>query len=227
MRCDPRMVVDLTHSIEDGMPVYPGDPTVTLVPALTLAADRVEVSAIGMGSHTGTHVDAPVHTIRGGRTMADVSLDELLGDALVLRVPGLSEGEHYGWDRLQARGELLQRLPPIVLIDTGWSRWWRDGRRERHPVLDPAAARELQRRGMRVLGVDTLSPDPTGGSEGGFAVHEIVLGADGLIVENLAGLDSLPDRVRVGFFPLRLQGDGAPVRAVAFLPRAARSTSEP
>jgi kynurenine formamidase len=47
-------------------------------------------------------------------------------------------------------------------------------------------------------------------------VHEIVLGADGLIVENVTNLEGLPERVRVGFFPLRLAGDGAPVRAVAF-----------
>ena len=71
---------------------------------------------------------------------------------------------------------------------------------------------------MHVLGVDTLSPDPTdphGTSE--FPVHEVVLGGDGLIVENLTGLDGLPTRVRIGVFPLRLAVDGAPARAVAFL----------
>ena len=70
---------------------------------------------------------------------------------------------------------------------------------------------------MHLLAVDTLSPDPTdaaGTTE--FPVHEIVLGADGLIVENVANLDGVPSRVRVGFFPLRLGTDGAPVRAVAF-----------
>ena len=56
--------------------------------------------------------------------------------------------------------------------------------------------------------------DPTGG--GDFPVHEVVLGSDHLIVENLCGVGSLPDRVRVGFFPLKISGDGAPVRAVAF-----------
>lgn len=48
-------------------------------------------------------------------------------------------------------------------------------------------------------------------------VHDVVLGGDGLIVENLTGLEGLPDRVRIGVFPLRLDADGAPARAVAFL----------
>ena len=67
---------------------------------------------------------------------------------------------------------------------------------------------------MRLLAVDTLSPDPTGGD--GFPVHDVVLGGDALIVENLTGLDGLAERVRIGFFPLPIDADGAPVRAVAF-----------
>ena len=206
---------DLSHPIEDGMPVYPGDPAVQLHPALTLAHDGVEVAEVRMGSHTGTHVDAPSHTVAGGRSMADVQLDELLGEALVLRVPGLADSETYPWAQLEAAGPLPQSLPPIVIIDTGWARWFGDERRLRHPALDPSAARELVRRGMRVLAVDTLSPDPTGGDA--FPVHDEVLGADRLIVENLRGLEGLPSRLVVGFFPLKLGGDGAPVRAVAFL----------
>ena len=126
------------------------------------------------------------------------------------------DGQVYDWDLLEESGPIPEALPPIVIIDTGWARWFGEDRRTRHPALAPHAARELLRRGMHVLAVDTLSPDPTGGE--GFPVHEAVLGTDRLIVENLRGLDELPKRVRVGFFPLRLGGDGAPVRAVAFLP---------
>ena len=108
-----------------------------------------------------------------------------------------------------------QSLPPIVIIDTGWARWFGQEHRLRHPALAPSAARELVSRGMRVLAVDTLSPDPTGGDAS--PVHDEVLGADRLIVENLRGLEGLPGRLVVGFFPLKLGGDGAPIRAVAFL----------
>lgn len=211
-----RPLLDLSHPVTDGMPVYPGDPEVRIAPALRIDDDGVDVTGIRMGSHTGTHVDAPSHTVRGGRTMADVGLDELAGDAIVLRVPGLADGEVYDWRRLEAHGPLPERLPPIVIVDTGWAAHFGTERALRHPALDPGAALELRRRGMRVLAVDTLSPDPTGGADASFPVHEVVLGSDGLIVENLRGLEGLPERVRVGFFPLRLMGDGAPVRAVAF-----------
>jgi len=212
------MLVDLSHPITDGMAVYPGDPIVHIHPALELDRDGVAVTNLRFGSHTGTHIDAPSHTVAGGRTMTDVALDELLDDALVIRVPGLSENEIYGWDALNADAPLPSRLPPIIVIDTGWAQWFGDARATKHPAMDAAAARELVARGMRILAVDTLSPDPTNESSGGFPVHEVVLGAsDGLIVENICGLDSLPPAVRIGFFPLRLGGDGAPVRAVAFL----------
>ncbi|WP_051222777.1 cyclase family protein [Agrococcus lahaulensis] len=210
-------LVDLSHPVVDGMQVYPGDPAVRIEPALTVTADGVDVARIRMGSHTGTHVDAPSHSIEGGRSMADVALDELVGEALVVRVPGLADGEVYDWSRLEAAGALPERVPPIVLVDTGWAAHFGTDRALRHPGMAADAALELQRRGMRVLAVDTLSPDPTGTADASFPVHEVVLGADGLIVENVRGLEALPTRVRVGFFPLRLAGDGAPVRAVAFL----------
>lgn len=219
------MLRDLSHPVRDRMMVYPGDPGVSIAPALHVDADGVAVGRIDMGSHTGTHVDAPAHTVRGGRTMAEVSLDELFGEALILRVPRAADGRTYGWGDLVVDGGIPETVPPIVVIDTGWARRFGDERALRHPALHPDAAKELVRRGMRVLAVDTLSPDLTEGSDGTFPVHEVVLGGDGLIVENVCGLDGLPDRCTVGFFPLRLEGDGAPVRAVAFLTAPAGSAS--
>ncbi|WP_345800231.1 cyclase family protein [Microbacterium sp. AZCO] len=208
------MLRDLSHPIRDGMMVYPGDPAVRIGPALTLDADGAAVARLELGSDTGTHVDAPAHIVPGGRTMAQVTVDELVGEALVLRVPGLADGQRYGWDAATAGGGIPDRIPPIVIVDTGWARWFGSDRALRHPRPDPSFIRELMARGMRVLAVDTLSPDH---ADGDVPVHEAVLGADGLIVENVCGLEGLPRRVRVGFFPLALEGDGAPVRGVAFL----------
>lgn len=210
------MLHDLTHPITDGMMVYPRDPTVSIRPGLTLDRDGVVVERVQMGSHTGTHIDAPAHTILGGRTMADVTLDELVGDALILRVPTAQSNRPYTWDDLVMPGGIPDVVPAIVIIDTGWARYFGQQAALQHPHLDAATAVELWRRGMRLLAVDTLSPDATGAPAASFPVHEIVLGGDGLIVENIRGLTDLPARVRVGFFPLNLQGDGAPVRSVAF-----------
>ena len=196
----------------------PGRSHVHLLPRSTLEHDGVAVTAMRMGSHTGTHVDAPSHTVAGGRTMADVPLDELVGEALLMRMPRPGTTARSttgtGWS---ARDRFPRVLPPIVIIDTGWARWFGDQRRHAASALAPSAARELVRRGMRVLAVDTLSPDLTGGE--GFPVHESVLGADRLIVENRARARRYSQsRVGVGFFPLRLAAMERPVRAVAFLP---------
>ena len=206
---------DLSHPLRTGMQVYPGDPSVDLSPALELDRDGAAVTSLRLGSHTGTHVDAPAHTVAGGRTMDLVALEELVDDALVIHVPGLGDRATIGIEDL---GDLPERVPSIVVVDTGWARHFGTERALRHPALGVDAARLLVERGMHVLGVDTLSPDPTdaaGTTE--FPVHEVVLGGDGLIVENLTGLDGLPSRVRIGVFPLRLAEDGAPARAVAFV----------
>lgn len=208
---------DLSHPIATGMQVYPGDPAVTVEPALLLARDGVDVAALHLGSHTGTHLDAPSHCIAGGRTTGAITLRELTGDALVVHLSGLAPRTLYGLPEIAAAlvGGLPERVPPIVVLDTGWARHFGSAAALDHPALSVDAATDLVRRGMRVLAVDTLSPDSTGDGTD-FPVHQVVLGDDALIVENLRHLDDLPSHVRIGFFPLPIDADGAPVRAVAF-----------
>lgn len=212
-------LVDLTHPISTGMQVFPGDPEVRLHSALAMESDGVAVTGVQFGSHTGTHLDAPSHTVPGGRTLSEIGLEELTGETLVLHLPGLVADERIGWERLATL--VPDTVPAIVLLATGWDRHFGSDLYLRHPVLCPQAAGELWRRGMRVLALDTLNPDPTlpsGQEPAAFAVHELVLGGDGLIIENVRGAQRLPDRCRTGFFPLRLEyADGAPVRAVAWI----------
>lgn len=212
-------LVDLSQAIHSGMQIYPGDPRVSVQAALTHATHGVLVSALQLGSHTGTHLDAPRHSFAAGRSILEIPLDELTGPALVLQLPGLKPDELVSWERLHS--QVPQQVPRIVLLATGWDRHHGTELYLQHPVLQAQAAAELRQRGMRILGVDTLSPDVTVNTEQEqqFAVHEIVLGSDGLIVENLRGLQALPQHCHVGFFPLPLaEGDGAPVRAVAWVP---------
>lgn len=210
-------MIDLSHPVSSGMAVYPGDPEVRIDAALTLERDGAAVSAIAMGSHTGTHVDAPAHVVPGGRTIDRVAPDELVGEALVLDVADrVSEGMRI--DAALLGLERLESVPALVVIRTGWDRCFGTERYLRHPHLCPEAARRLMELGMRVLGIDAPSPDPTPMPvDPGDTAHAAVLGSDGLIVENLRGLERLPDGPVIGVFPLPLAGaDGAPARAVAW-----------
>lgn len=223
------MLIDLSHPLTAGMPVFPGDPEVQIVPALTLAADGVAVASIACGSQSGTHIDAPAHLIPGGRTMDQVSLSELVGAALLLDAANSAPlGEHAALTPADLGLEPYETVPRIVIVRTGWDRYFGEERYLRHPYLTREAAAELWRRGMRVLGVDAPSPDRAvvPDETADLAVHEIVLRGDGLIVENLRNLASLSAHSRVGFFPLPLAGsDGAPVRAVCFGSATAAATA--
>jgi kynurenine formamidase len=211
---------ELSHPIATGMQVYPGDPGVHIEPALLLARDGVDVVSLHLGSHTGTHMDAPSHCIAGGRTTGSIGLDELVADALVVHLPPVSPRSTYGLAEMAAAldGGVPDEVPPVVVFDTGWATRFGSDAALDHPALSVDAASELVRRGMHVLAVDTLSPDPTGVSGPRLPVHEVVLGADALIVENICGLGGLDSHIRIGFFPLPIDADGAPVRAVAFPP---------
>lgn len=206
-------LVDLSREVATGMPVYPGDPAVTIDPALTLASDGVAVAHLDMGSHTGTHLDAPSHSVAGGRTVDQIPLDLLWGPARVLRAGSpLEAGTVIGVADL----DVPATLPRIVCVATGWDEHFGTTEMTAHPSLARELAELLWERGARVLCVDALSPDSSADPSAGFPVHDFWLGHDGVIVENLAGLSLIPDEVELSLLPLNLLGvDGSPIRAVA------------
>lgn len=210
------MLIDLSHPLETGMPVFPGDPEVRIEPALAVPADGVAVARLDLGSHAGTHIDAPAHSIVGGATVDELPLEWLVGEALVVRVADPRPDTAYEVEDLS--DALPERLPPAVLIATGWDTRFGSDAAFTHPFVGADLAERLWDAGARVLGVDTLSPDstPRAVSGEGLPVHEQWLGRGGAIVENLRGLGQLPANVRVSLLPLRIfGGDGSPIRAIA------------
>lgn len=215
-------IVDLSVPIESGMPVYPGDPEVRLDRALTVGAgDGVNVLTVHMGSQTGTHLDAPYHILETGSRLEGLPLERFLGPAVVADLRHLTPATAITWsDLAPVRARL--RAGAILLLHTGWSRYW--GRLDRmrgHPWLAAEAARAIVEAGVRTIGIDALSVDatPADDSPVTFDAHIAILGSGGVIVENLAHLERV-ERLRAPFvsvLPLRLaDADGAPVRAVAF-----------
>jgi kynurenine formamidase len=216
------VIVDLSHPIVAGMPVYPGDPEVATAPATTIAVDGFAVTALQLGTHSGTHVDAPSHSIEGGAAIDEINPARLMGRARILRVSA-SDGEAIGVAALddQLRGWDGER---IALVHTGWDAHWGTPRMLQHPAVSVDLADALLALGVEVLGVDTLSPDPSDMAAGdaraelsSLPVHERWLGAGGLIIENLRGLGDVPgETCELIALPLRLAGlDGSPVRAIA------------
>ena len=215
-------IVDLSHPVDDDTPVYPGDPVARFSPAATVAADGYNVLHVRMGSQTGTHVDAPYHFLDDGARIDELPLDLFLGPAVVADVRGRPAHGRIEWSDLEPYAD---RLGPgrILVLRTGWDELWGTDAYLDHPFLTGEAAERVVATGVRTIGLDALSLDETvlgGAGAGGFAAHVAVLGAGGVIVENLTNLGAIavPDPI-LSVLPLRFAGaDGAPVRAVALEP---------
>jgi len=227
-------LIDLTHPVTTGMPVYPGDPAVELRPALTSAADGVNVLSLHLGSQSGTHVDAPYHLDVTWPTVDGLPLELFTGPGVVADLRGLPA-------RTEITAELLAPAlaaagpGTVLLLATGWPRHWGTDRYFAHPYLSVGAAEAIVAAGVRTVGVDALSVDPTPDPGPGdpavaallaeladehdpapepptLAAHRILLGPDGggVIAENLTDLTPLLDAqaaglpIEVSLFPLRL-----------------------
>jgi arylformamidase len=196
------------------MPIFPGDPAPSLQRAEGAQAPW-SVAALRLGSHTGTHIDAPSHYFAGGRTIDQFEVHRFVVPGVVLPALGLGEDRAIGAEHLAG---MLSALPKGggAVIWTEWSRCWGTERYLRHPYLSAEAAWALVDAGAGLVAIDALNVDST--VRGTSHAHEILLGHDVLIVENLAGLAQLrPGGVyQFSFLPLFLRGlDGSPVRAVA------------
>ncbi|WP_411963867.1 cyclase family protein [Haloferax sp. YSMS24] len=204
-------LVDLTRRVESGMPTYPGDPRVSVEPHAEFAADGYRVSRLELGSHTGTHVDAPAHTEPDGETLDAFSVEDLRVTARLVDCRDVGANGLVGADALPSG---LDSGVECLVFRTGWEDEWGTDRMADHPALAPETGRACAERDFAVA-IDALSPDPTGGDE--VPVHHAVLGAGRFIVENLCGLAALPaDRpFELFVMPLRVDADGAPARVVA------------
>ncbi len=209
-------VIDLTHPIATGMPVYPGTPSPVIEVAATVAEHGFFEHRLTLVTHTGTHVDAPAHMIADGRTLDTYPAETFVGPATVLDVAHVTGG---AIDRasLESHAETIARQA-FLLLHTGWSSRWGDATYfADFPALTPEAAAWLGEFGLRGIGLDAISIDRADATD--FPVHHQVLGREMLIIENLAGLGPLVGReFTLCCLPLALAGaDGAPVRAVALV----------
>lgn len=214
-----RRVVDLSRRVDDATQVYPGDPEVRLEPATTLAAHGVNVLGVHIGSHSGTHVDAPYHFVEDGARIDELDPRLFVGPAEVLDVRGKGQRERVTAEDLRPYENRLSG-GVIAVVRTGWEEHYGTPLYYDHPFLDRGAAQLLLDAGVRTVAVDALNVDATvleGEQPDGYPAHHLILGAGGVIAENLANLGAIdfPEPL-ISLLPIKLGGsDGAPVRAVA------------
>ena len=204
---------DLSLPLSPRTPVHPGDPEVCFTLARSHAKDGYQVTQISLGSHTGTHLDAPRHFLPHGATLDEYPLERLVGPGVLVdcrpnRTAGPATTGVTREPPCVDAALLSERMAPFRFAAGGIVILWTEG-----ALLTADATEILLSADPGLVGTDSssLDCDP-------YPVHQILLSRGILIAENLCGLDRLgPGPATFAFLPLALlDTDGAPVRAIAW-----------
>jgi len=212
-------LIDVSHTVEDGMITYKGLPAPVIGDHLTREQSRsyyapgteFQIGKIEMVANTGTYLDSPFHRYADGPDLSRLDLNSLANlDGVVVRTPGAAKRG------ISAAGLVgVEIKAKAVLFHTGWDRHWRteaysDGT---HPFLTADAAEYLARAGAALVGIDSYNIDDT--DDRSRPAHSILLKHGIPIVEHLCGLGALPDQGFTFFaVPVKVKGLGTfPVRA--------------
>ncbi len=196
--------IDLSVPINKNTPVYPGDPAVKIEPAGNVHKNGYEDHYLSIGTHAGTHIDAPSHMIPGGVTLDQIPIESFSGRGVLV-----NSGKNLN---LEATNGIDIKEGDIVLFRTGMSDLYREPEYfNNYPALTEELANYLIERKVKMVGVDMCSVDHEP-----FPVHKILLKENILIIENLTNLAALDGlEFKVFAFPIKLQLDGGPSRVVA------------
>jgi kynurenine formamidase len=203
-------LLDLIHPFSSNTPVFPGDPKPEITQSAFLETHGFNDFTVKMGMHVGTHIDAPLHFIAGGKKLSDFGPDKFIGRGLLLDARGGA----------QIDSTLLKEsaINPgdILLVHTGWGgRFHEPEYFKEYPVLTEDFARAVIKAGVKIVALDTCSPD-----RAPYEVHKILLAADVLIVENGTNFEKLlgVPSFEVIALPPFFETEAAPVRLVAQIP---------
>lgn len=205
-------ILDISQPIKKSMVVWPGDPIVNNHLVSEIAnGDEANVTFIQMSAHTGTHIDAPRHFIKNGKTVEELDLQFLIGPAEVIQIPtqynvinqdALVEMNRATWP---LRILFRTRNSDLQLMDTSKFN-------EKFTALEPDAAKFLFEKGVKLIGIDYLSIAPY---ENGFDTHFELLSKEIIILEGLNLSRIQPGYYQLIALPILLSGaDGAPARVL-------------
>jgi arylformamidase len=213
-------IVDLSHTIRSGMMKFNANwHTATDIRKIgTIATVGRNTSEIRIGSHSGTHIDAESHFINGGETIENISLNKLIGPVKIFNFSSL----HHDYCLKITDIDKLE-LSERVIFNFGWHKNWETDRFYKfYPHFSKEAAQYIVDRGVKVLGLDTPSPDDSKVqllSENDSVIHKLLLSQGVTLIEYLANLDELDGETNWYLCALPLLicgGDGSPSRVCAF-----------
>jgi len=218
-------IIDITYLIEEGMTTFgaPWHPPVEVNIIGRHGHEGRATRKLSFGSHTGTHMDAPLHFIKDGVSIDQMPLNSMIGPVTIYDLSHLPEDSEVTID-------MLGDVDPTerILFKYGWGKNW--GTKKfyyGYPYLSTELAHHLVQKGVKLIAMDSPSPDDsaisltneTRGSEMDSPIHKILLGQGVILVEYLANLESIPDVEgwNIAVLPIKVKGsDGAPARACLF-----------
>ena len=212
MSAQRRRIYDISVSLRTGGLVYPGNPAISVTAQQAISQGAgANVSRIDMGSHTGTHVDAPKHFFDDGAGVDALSLDVLTGPCRLLAFS----------DAVMSIGEAELRAHDLtgvtrVLLKTRNSAWLASGSTEFHTdytYVAPDGAQYLASIGVTLVGVDYLSVEQFHSEH--HRTHRTLLEQGIVIVEGLLLSEPPAGKYDLYCLPVKFAGlDGAPCRAI-------------
>lgn len=225
----PFNVIDLTHPLSTDIPswdMYCSFQCTNTLDYEDCTTDvKFRIQNLKLPAGIGTHIDAPAHCIASGKSIDQLSLDELIAPCVVVDV---SDKAHETYQCLisdiDTHEHKYGKIPKksFVIIYTGWDKYWKNTTQYRNNLQFPSVSKEvailLLERDIVGLGIDTLSPDT---EKSGYPVHHTLLSAGKYIIENIANSTQLPT---MGSFAMGLplpivHGTEAPMRLIALIPR--------
>ncbi len=204
-------IYDISLGVSPDLPVWPGDPPIVLKRVAKIEdGANANVTHFSGSVHSGTHIDAPIHFLENGAGVEALPLNILIGRAYVI---DLSDATVLDAETLEAAG-IPPRTKRLLLKTKNSELWakWETRFQEDFVGVNKSGAEWLIRKGVRLVGIDYLSIAPFKQSK---EPHQILLGAEVVILEGLNLYEVRQGRYNLYCLPLKLMGsDGAPARAI-------------
>ena len=210
-------VIDLTHTIRENMPVYPGTEPPELLPASTYEKNGYKETLIKMYSHTGTHMDPPAHLFAGRTTLDQFPAEQFIGKAIVIDCRELQEGQAITMNYIKKAGDKAKQAD-FLLFNLGWDKYWgTEAYFGDYPCIDDEVMDYILQGDYKGIGFDVIGLDPI--ADENLTRHKKLFRKKDIInIENLKNLELCGKELFwFSCFPLKINDcDGAPIRAVAW-----------